>query len=212
MESWKMRRLWGRERKIISRVESHKRQGKANRRYARLPFLFALSFLKGQAHPFRTWTAVMMRPDSGQILAKIPSFILISCFPFAPLVASPPHCNPIHTGPRPLIALRLLPQDALSLALSIVSATPRGPSSRSTTLRCSIYKRSFPKRARFFQPAGDKFLDLAFSFLDGTTFTIALRYCSRVSDRAIMRSVRNEKCMFSHWYYRENERKVIAKF
>lgn len=133
-----------------------------------------------------------MRPDSDQIRAKIPSFILISCFLFTPLVASPPPCNPIHTSPRPLIALRLLPQDALSLALSIVSATPRGLSSLSTTLRCSIYKRSFPKRARFFQPARDKFLDLAFLLSDETTFTIALRYCSRVSERVI----RNEKCVF----------------
>ena len=148
----------------------------------------------------------MMRPDSGQILAKIPSFILISCFPFTPLITLPPFCNPIHTSPRPLIALRLLPQDALSLALSIVSATPRGPSSLSTTLRCSIYKRSFSKRARFFQPAGDKFLDLAFSLLDGTTFTIALWYCSRVSDRAIMRSTRNEKCMFLYRYCRDREK------
>lgn len=147
-----------------------------------------------------------MRPDSGQILAKIPSFILISCFPFAPLITLPPFCNPIHTSPRPLIALRLLPQDALSLALSIVSATPRGPSSLSTTLRCSIYKRSFSKRARFFQPAGDKFLDLAFLLLDGTTFTIALWYCSRVSDRAIMRSTRNEKCMFLYRYCRDREK------
>lgn len=137
-----------------------------------------------------------MRPDSNQIRAKIPSFILISCFLFTPHVASPPYCNPIHTSPKPLITLRHFSQDALSLALSIVSATPRGLSSLSTTLRCSIYKRSFPKRARFFQPAGDKFLDLAFLLLDGATFTIALRYCSRVSDYAIMRSIRNEKCVF----------------
>lgn len=124
--------------------------------------LFPLRALFPEGSSFRSWTApVMMRPDSDQIHAKIPSFILISCFLLlvTPLVASPPLCNPIHTSPRPLITLR---QDALSLALSIVSATPRGLSSLSTTLRCSIYKRSFPKRARFFQPAGDKFLDLAF--------------------------------------------------
>lgn len=139
----------------------------------------------------------MMRPDSGQILAKIPSFILISCFPFAPLVASPPHCNPIHTGPRPLIALRLLPRGcSLSLALSIVSATPRGPSSLSTILRCSIYKRSFSKRARFFQPAGDKFLDLAFSLLDGTTFAIALFVLfARKRPRCNAFRKKSEKCV-----------------
>jgi len=134
-----------------------------------------------------------MRPDNGQILTKIPSFILISCFPFA-------------RHRTVILSIQVQADDSPAASpagysqpwhcRSSISATPRGPSSPSTTLRCSIYKRSFPKRARFFQPAGDKFLDLAFSLLDETTFTIALWYCSRVSDRAIMRSVRNEKCVF----------------
>lgn len=149
----------------------------------------------------------MMRPDSGQILAKIPSFILISCFPFAPLVASPPSCNPIHTSPRPLIAPRLLPQDALSLALLIVSATPLGPSSLSTTQDARFIRDPSQSARDFSSRPGIKFLDLAFSLLDGTTFTIALWHCSRVSDRAIMRSARNEKCMFLYRYYRERRKR-----
>lgn len=210
MESWKMRRFWGWERKIISRVESHKICC-ARRKWTgamRISFSFSrFLFWRVKLIPF-----VLERWWSWYALTAVKSsrkYLRSYSFPvFRSLRSSPCHhpCNPIHTSPRPLIALRLLPQDALSLALSIVSATPRGPSSLSTTLRCSIYKRSFSKRARFFQPAGDKFLDLAFSLLDGTTFTIALWYCSRVSDHAIMRSARNEKCMFLYRYCRAREK------
>lgn len=99
----------------------------------------------------RRITVSEMRSDSGEILAKIPSFILISASPGwrgPPLSAG----NPVYTGSKDGLddAPEDSPENASIPALSIVPVAPCGLSSPLTTPICSIYKESPPRSPAIF--------------------------------------------------------------
>lgn len=139
-----------------------------------------------------------MRSDSVEILAKIPSFILISsCFPFANVLR-----NPVYTKPGDDSG-RILPEDT-SIIPRIVDAflrLPVAPSSPFNVPKRSIYKAPRPSIVAtiFF---------FLLSFLHKGRISCRLRvpsyghFADCTADRRAMlsfRSIAEQTVLFAEW-------------